>query len=98
MARRFMDNAPRLAGVVELVDAPDSKSGARNGVRVRVPPPAPLSKRSKEIQKKFKVKQSVGLAMPDSVNSAGASAPSGLPTFGMVGAAHPMGQLVATGN
>jgi hypothetical protein len=41
MARRFMDNAPRLAGVVELVDAPDSKSGARNGVRVRVPPPAP---------------------------------------------------------
>ncbi len=41
MGRRFMDNAPRLAGVVELVDAPDSKSGARNGVRVRVPPPAP---------------------------------------------------------
>ena len=38
-----MDNAARLAGVVELVDAPDSKSGARNGVRVRVPPPAPLS-------------------------------------------------------
>ena len=36
-----MDNAPRLAGVVELVDAPDSKSGARNGVGVRVPPPAP---------------------------------------------------------
>jgi hypothetical protein len=35
---------PRLskfAGVVELVDAPDSKSGARDGVRVRVPPPAP---------------------------------------------------------
>jgi hypothetical protein len=27
--------------VVELVDAPDSKSGARDGVRVRVPPPAP---------------------------------------------------------
>ena len=39
----FMDNAARLAGVVELVDAPDSKSGARNGVRVRVPPPAPIS-------------------------------------------------------
>lgn len=38
-----MDNAARLAGVVELVDAPDSKSGARNGVRVRVPPPAPHS-------------------------------------------------------
>jgi hypothetical protein len=40
-----MDNAPRLAGVVELVDAPDSKSGARNGVRVRVPPPAPIESR-----------------------------------------------------
>ena len=26
---------------MELVDAPDSKSGARDGVRVRVPPPAP---------------------------------------------------------
>lgn len=39
----FMDNAARLAGVVELVDAPDSKSGARNGVRVRVPPPAPYN-------------------------------------------------------
>jgi hypothetical protein len=43
MMRRFIDNVPRLAGVVELVDAPDSKSGARNGVRVRVPPPAPLA-------------------------------------------------------
>jgi len=27
--------------VVELVDAPDSKSGASDGVRVRVPPSAP---------------------------------------------------------
>jgi hypothetical protein len=36
-----MDNAPRLAGVMELVDVPDSKSGARDGVGVRVPPPAP---------------------------------------------------------
>ena len=45
MTRLFMDNAARLAGVVELVDAPDSKSGARNGVRVRVPPPAPFSAR-----------------------------------------------------
>ena len=43
MARCFGDNAARLAGVVELVDAPDSKSGARNGVRVRVPPPAPVN-------------------------------------------------------
>jgi hypothetical protein len=36
-----MDNAPRLAGVMELVDVPDSKSGASDGVGVRVPPPAP---------------------------------------------------------
>jgi hypothetical protein len=27
MSPRFRDNAARLAGVVELVDAPDSKSG-----------------------------------------------------------------------
>ena len=39
----FMDNAARLAGVMELVDAPDSKSGARKGVRVRFPPPAPYN-------------------------------------------------------
>ncbi len=32
-----------LAGMVELVDAPDSKSGASNGVRVQVPLPAPES-------------------------------------------------------
>ena len=30
------------ARVAELVDAPDSKSGASDGVRVRVPPLAPL--------------------------------------------------------
>ncbi len=30
-----------IAGVMELVDVPDSKSGARNGVGVRFPPPAP---------------------------------------------------------
>ena len=29
------------AEVAELVDAPDSKSGAGNGMRVRVPPSAP---------------------------------------------------------
>jgi hypothetical protein len=39
-----MDNAPRLAGVMELVDVPDSKSGARDGVGVRVPPPAPYKR------------------------------------------------------
>jgi hypothetical protein len=50
MARCFEDNAARLAGVVELVDAPDSKSGARNGVRVRVPPPAPTSAGSWDIR------------------------------------------------
>ena len=30
----------RLAEVAELADAPDSKSGSRKGVRVRVPPSA----------------------------------------------------------
>lgn len=40
--RRYTSGLPSfVAGVVELVDAPDSKSGAREGVRVRVPPPAP---------------------------------------------------------
>ena len=29
------------AGVAELVDAPDSKSGSRQGVGVRFPSPAP---------------------------------------------------------
>ena len=37
----WLGRFPQPAGVVELVDAPDSKSGARDGVRVRVPPPAP---------------------------------------------------------
>jgi hypothetical protein len=39
--RAFVLKITAPAGVVELVDAPDSKSGARDGVRVRVPPPAP---------------------------------------------------------
>ena len=30
------------AGVAELADAPDSKSGGRKALRVRVPPPASL--------------------------------------------------------
>ncbi len=30
------------AGVAELVDAPDSKSGDSNIMRVQVPPPAPV--------------------------------------------------------
>ena len=30
------------ARVAELVDAPDSKSGASDGVRVQVPPLAPI--------------------------------------------------------
>ena len=32
-----------LASVAEPVDAPDSKSGTREGVGVRVPPEAPLT-------------------------------------------------------
>ena len=36
----------RLAGVVELADAPDSKSGARKGVGVRPSPPAPIISKS----------------------------------------------------
>ena len=51
MARRFRDNAARLAGVVELVDAPDSKSGARNGVGVQVPPPAPYKHRDSDVNR-----------------------------------------------
>ena len=35
----------RKAGVMELVDVPDSKSGAREGVGVRFPPPAPTNER-----------------------------------------------------
>ena len=40
--RRYT-NGLSPAGVVELVDAPDSKSGASDGVRVRVPPSAPIN-------------------------------------------------------
>ena len=31
-----------IAGVVELADAPDSKSGGGNSVWVQLPPPAPI--------------------------------------------------------
>ena len=34
----------QIAGVAELVDAPDSKSGLSNGVGVRFPSPAPRLK------------------------------------------------------
>ena len=34
---------PRGAGVAELADALDSKSGSRKGVGVRAPPPVPNS-------------------------------------------------------
>jgi hypothetical protein len=61
-----MDNAARLAGVVELVDAPDSKSGARNGVRVRVPPPAPLSAAASQGNRALLVTQSSPLLSPGS--------------------------------
>ena len=41
-ARRWPRSFCRFfrAGVAELADAPDSKSGTRKGLRVRVPPPA----------------------------------------------------------
>lgn len=37
-------SVPRLAGVAELVDAPDSKSGFRKEVSVQVRPPVPFFK------------------------------------------------------
>ncbi len=37
---------PFLAEVAELVDAPDSKSGAGNGMRVRVPLSVPQARSS----------------------------------------------------
>ena len=39
-----MSSSPLRAGVAESVDAPDSKSGSGNRVRVQVSPPAPNSK------------------------------------------------------
>ncbi len=42
-----------FAGVVELVDAPDSKSGVRKDVSVRVRPPAPFIS-YKQLALKFK--------------------------------------------
>ena len=42
------------AGVVELVDAPDSKSGARKGVPVRFRPPAPIGNRVQGLAAGFK--------------------------------------------
>jgi hypothetical protein len=46
------------AGMVELVDAPDSKSGASDGVRVRFSLPAPFvsSKKSDKVKKQRKIK------------------------------------------
>jgi hypothetical protein len=38
-----------VAGVVELADAPDSKSGGGNSVWVRLPPPAPIKSKTYEI-------------------------------------------------
>lgn len=41
MGLLYFAGTQKLAGVAELVDAPDSKSGNGNIVRVRVSPPAP---------------------------------------------------------
>ncbi len=40
---------PRGAGVAELADALDSKSGSRKGVGVRAPPPVPQSNDSNDL-------------------------------------------------
>ena len=40
--RRYNGHVITCAGVAELVDAPDSKSGSLRGVGVRFPSPAPL--------------------------------------------------------
>lgn len=37
-----LKTVPRYAGVAELADAPDSKSGSRKGVWVRLPPSVPF--------------------------------------------------------
>lgn len=42
---------PRGAGVAELADALDSKSGSRKGVGVRAPPPVPNSTHHPPIEK-----------------------------------------------
>lgn len=44
---RFKELCARVA---ELADAPDSKSGSREGVRVRPPPRAPFTRVSHKIQ------------------------------------------------
>jgi hypothetical protein len=38
-----------VAGVVELADAPDSKSGGGNSVWVQLPPPAPYKSMSYDV-------------------------------------------------
>ena len=42
---------PRGAGVAELADALDSKSGSRKGVGVRAPPPVPNSTHHPHIER-----------------------------------------------
>ena len=41
ISRKMLYTFPQRAGVLELVDEVDSKSITSDGVRVRVPPPAP---------------------------------------------------------
>ena len=48
-----MDNAPRLAGVMELVDVPDSKSGAAR--RGGSSPPPGTTKHSQDAVSPFEI-------------------------------------------
>ena len=80
----------RIAGVAELADAPDSKSGGRKAVWVRPPPPAPefraaaflndaRTKMTKKMSKQaitFDTVRKFGLALPNVEESTSFGAPA----------------------